>query len=232
MITFSRLGSHGRLGNQMFQIASTIGIAVKNQTEFGFPTFDNQVYFKNRLPYFNGRLPRFDVGWGFSDIYADNVDLLGYLQSELYFEHCKGIVKYYLTLEMEIEEHQGVAVHIRRGDYDGVYHTILDQVYYEPAIAIMQSIGYKKFTFFSDSPEQIKWAKQYGEIVDKGNEMADMCHFAGHEAYIIGNSTWSWWGAWLGDPYEEKMTIAPVDWFGAKANLNTLDLIPARWMLI
>ena len=37
MISFNRLGNLGHLGNQMFQYASTKGIATKNNTEFYIP---------------------------------------------------------------------------------------------------------------------------------------------------------------------------------------------------
>lgn len=230
MITFSKLGSYGRLGNQMFQIASTIGVAVKNGVEFGFPDFDNQVYFKNRLPSCRSKLPRVDVGWGYHEIFAQKADLVGYLQSEKYFENCKGIVRYYLTPDYDIEEREGVAVHVRRGDYDDLYHPRLGEEYYSVAIGAMEALGYDRFTFFSDTPEDIGWAEDYGEIRPVGSEIEDLVDFSGHEAYIIGNSTWSWWGAWLGDPYECKHVCAPYRWFGPKANLHTLDLIPDRWM--
>jgi hypothetical protein len=37
MITYSNLGKKGDLGNQLFQIASIIGIAEKNHQEYCFP---------------------------------------------------------------------------------------------------------------------------------------------------------------------------------------------------
>jgi hypothetical protein len=50
MIVFSRLGLRGNLGNQMFQIASTIGIAKLMKHEFGFPVWHYSSFFKNALP--------------------------------------------------------------------------------------------------------------------------------------------------------------------------------------
>jgi hypothetical protein len=37
MITYSNLGKKGDLGNQLFQIASIIGIAENNHQEYCFP---------------------------------------------------------------------------------------------------------------------------------------------------------------------------------------------------
>jgi len=49
-------GEYG-LGNQMFQVAATIGIATKNKLQYGFPDWHN-----NKL--FSKKLPRVDVGQG------------------------------------------------------------------------------------------------------------------------------------------------------------------------
>ena len=40
-LTFSQLGRYGRFGNQLFQIASTIGIAKKLRYNFAFPKWIN-----------------------------------------------------------------------------------------------------------------------------------------------------------------------------------------------
>ena len=37
MITFNNIGYFGRLGNQMFQYASLVGIATKKGFEYGIP---------------------------------------------------------------------------------------------------------------------------------------------------------------------------------------------------
>jgi hypothetical protein len=37
MVTFTQLGRHGEFGNQLFQIAATIGHAFKSNQEYMFP---------------------------------------------------------------------------------------------------------------------------------------------------------------------------------------------------
>ena len=37
MITFSNIGRNGRMGNQMFQYAFLVGIATRNNFEYGVP---------------------------------------------------------------------------------------------------------------------------------------------------------------------------------------------------
>ena len=46
--------------------------------------------------------------------------------------------------------------------------------------------------------------------------------------FITANSSFSWWGAWLGD-YEDKIVVCPERWYndGMKNNI-----IPDRWVKI
>jgi hypothetical protein len=51
--------------------------------------------------------------------------------------------------------------------------------------------------------------------------------------FIIANSTYSWWGAWLSQNKTKKV-IAPVQWFGTgyTKEHDTKDLIPNDWTRI
>jgi hypothetical protein len=46
-------------------------------------------------------------------------------------------------------------------------------------------------------------------------------------ASVIANSTYSWWGAKLGDP---KLVVAPKKWF--KSGVDPKDLYPQDWILV
>lgn len=118
MITFSKLGHYGRLGNQMFQYAALVGIATKYGYEFGYPpanetirantkygeTFELRKLFlgiRNFWP-FNETSdwpqyvePEGDFSAGFQllDKCNDCINLLGYFQSERYFKHCESTIR-------------------------------------------------------------------------------------------------------------------------------------------
>jgi len=51
------------------------------------------------------------------------------------------------------------------------------------------------------------------------------CH-----SFVIANSAFSWWGAWLG-PGETKHVIAPYRW-DTRGVVSMVDLIPADWETI
>ena len=67
----------------------------------------------------------------------------------------------------------------------------------------------------------------------------DLCLISKCHDFVISNSTFSWWGAWLGrrgrhpDPNMEGIggrVIAPVPWYGpGLSDVSTADLYPHEW---
>ena len=106
MITFSKLGSYGELGNQLFQIAATIGCAELTNDEYIFPRWIDVVSGNDNSRYFLHNIPQIDY---YTDTFATyteptfsytpfkkqnnkNIDLRGYFQSEKYFLHVKDTI--------------------------------------------------------------------------------------------------------------------------------------------
>ena len=60
----------------------------------------------------------------------------------------------------------------------------------------------------------------------------DLCLISKCKDFIISNSTFSWWGAWLGS-HENKRIIAPNPWYGpGLSHISTRDLFPNSWEII
>jgi len=132
-----------------------------------------------------------------------------YLQSPKYFEEFKDEIKQ-IYGEGIVKEDK-VAIHFRRGDYvnNSFYVDLSKTDYYQKA---MQLFPNEKFLLFSDDNEWLvkNWQGDYEYAT--GNEISDLKRFAGCKAQIIANSSWSWWGAYLG----EGKVIYPLEWFSDK----------------
>ena len=191
------------------------------------------------------------IGLGhFSHRVSDsNKLLLGYFQSfkwasipttkeklmQLKLKEYTGVISEYLQLS-RIEE--PLIVHVRLGDYiNEKTFGVPSLNYYANAINRMTE-GYdiKKIWLFSDEPEKAKgfiptkyWDKLrvIPEIEGSAAKTLEIMRFGKY--YIIGNSTFSWWGAFLSYTPNTRV-IAPTPWF--MNSKSPIDLIPTEWEVI
>jgi hypothetical protein len=248
MICFSNIGKMGRLGNQLFQIATTISTANRYNTEAKFYKWKYSDFFKNKIDQgLNSDLIRDffiyrESSFNYKNIEnRGNMDLLGYFQSERYFMDNPEKVRYYFDFIDELndgsigQDFNSCSIHIRRGDYLNVsdYHPFPGMEYYKKSIYYMRDIGVNKFYVFSDD---IEWCKnEFKEFLDlhyiEGNtNIKDLCLMSSCKNNIIANSSFSWWGAWLNKNTDKKI-IAPKIWFGpAKKGVITDDLYCEGWI--
>lgn len=240
MITFTELGKMGRDGNQLFQMATVIALALRNNDQYKFPTWQLEPYFNLHGCFSNNIRPTSkyqEPFFHYREIQHKNgtLDINGYFQSWKYFEDKKSEVIRLLTPNYNVRQEPGLcSIHVRRGDYLKFEdcHPVLSNNYYNKAIEISNC---KKFLIFSDD---ISWCKDNfkGNMFEfaEGNAphvdlalMAKKC-----ESNIIANSSFSWWGAYLNQSSSKKI-IAPNKWFGPKLNMhNVKDLLPNEWIRI
>jgi hypothetical protein len=138
-----------------------------------------------------------------------------------------------------------VAVHVRRGDLisdERVHfmHGCLGWAYYYKALQIIKCLIDRDHDlfFFGDDLAAISELQSkvgHSKIVShpdlSGAEDLMLMRKCRH--FITANSTFSWWGAWLGDA-ADKIVISPRQWFspsGLRQN-NVCDLIPDGWLQI
>jgi Glycosyl transferase family 11 len=179
----------------------------------------------------------------------DDTLLIGYWQSERYFETNAEAIRRDFTPRFELTErtrsHAGqiddstVCLHVRRADY--VSHAISAQVhgfvgldYYRSALEHIVEAGVTpRLLVISDEPE---WCSQHLDlgypmtVVDRlpGRSYEDMLLMSKCRYIVIANSSFSWWGAWLSDALD-KIVVAPKNWF-VGSHYETHDLIPAGWI--
>lgn len=179
-----------------------------------------------------------------------NTYFRGYWQTEKYFVDTEGLRKE-LTLREpphpgvikmaeQLRNENSVFVHIRRGDYlnpgTAAYHGNLGHAsagenyyYYSRAIKyIEEKVNSPKFVVFSDDPAWCEQNFSYPVISSQGFTQHEDLYLMSQCKHGIGaNSTFSWWGNWLGE-YPGRVCIAPQKWFNAEA--DTRDIIPERWV--
>lgn len=117
----------------------------------------------------------------------------------------------------KIKSEKSVSIHVRRGDfiYDNSQFNICHKEYYIEAIKRMESIigTDVKYFIFSDEPEFMKREFEFlnnKEVVihDKTQSNIDMIMMSLCSHNIISNSTFSFWGAFLGNQ-TNRIVIAP-----------------------
>lgn len=182
--------------------------------------------------------------------FPENAYLHGYWQSERYFAHIAEDIRRDFAfpsfssaqnaeLAARIESGLSVSLHVRRGDYLTLgAHVLCDQDYYAAALdRVLQGLGDTPTVYvFSDDPD---WAKSNlplpctKVVVDLNStdtDFEDMRLMSLCTHNIIGNSSFSWWGAWL-NANPEKRVAGPTAWFGDPKLVNP-DILPDRWLKI
>jgi len=249
MITFSKLGVKGNLGNQLFQIASTIGIAEKYGHEFFFPQWNYSKYFKYKLPVFykdesfksikEKEYNHYD--W---DLGNDNYDVDGWIQSEKYFdvEKTRQIFEFeefsrdlYLKHDSLFSK-KTILISVRRGDFvNHPYYFQLSYLFYFKAlIENFPDWEHRNLLFTSDDIEYCKYHFSFLKnslFLDNLTPIEQLALGVKCNDFIISNSTFSWWIAWLGEKKESKI-IRPIKIFrGEFASQNDdSDYFPERWI--
>jgi len=247
MITFSQLEKKGRLGNQMFQIASTIGIANINNDGYTFPKWTYGDNFEKPLNYepINNTYREGETAFHYSDYKINgNADLSGYFQSEKYWKHIEGHIRNQFEFKAELiescksllpnNEKQNIAIHIRRGDYvNNPSHYNLSVKYYLNALEYFNHSDYN-LCFFSDDIEFAKWHFSClpNAYFIHGTEIEDLCTMTLCDHFIIANSSFSWWAAYLGTKPHSTI-IRPKEHFdGNQLKHDIKDLYPNDWVVI
>lgn len=170
-ITFSSLGKIGRLGNQLFQIASTFGLAKRYNATVKFPSWPYEKYFTINLQHGPAELNRVEEKvYEYHDWeLKQSSDIKGYLQSEKYwseFYDLKNLFQFKTEFEDEVrkkyfKEHTGrktIGISIRRGDFvNNPNYAQLPISYYLSAInAYLINSSNTDILIFSDDIEYCK----------------------------------------------------------------------------
>jgi len=179
-----------------------------------------------------------------NDTYLD-----GWWQSEKYFKHVEtDIRKMFVFKKLSSEEtwkviknaekKDSVAIQVRRRDYvtnpkTAALHGALGPEYYQKAISYIQSrVNNPVFFVISDDSEWVREnIKTYSEMIfPTVSDHDQMRIMKSCKHHIIANSSFGWWGAYLGSN-PNKIVVAPQKWF-AGLDCNIDDRLPQEWIKI
>ncbi|MBK9285411.1 MAG: alpha-1,2-fucosyltransferase [Sphingobacteriaceae bacterium] len=191
---------------------------------------------------------------------SDNACVVGRWQSEKYFEACRGEIINELTIKEELltnsnyereilNSNYAVSLHVRREDVvlDNqkkvkrvhLGYNTLSIEYYQKAINYFINENKNcKFFIFS---EDLDWCKKNLDFItnavfvetekSKKGMAADLHLMSICKSYITSNSTFSWWGAYLGK-HQDKKIIAPIEWVNSTFELSPRNIFPESWIKI
>jgi hypothetical protein len=185
----------------------------------------------------------------------DNIYLDGYWQSPKYFISHEAQIKnkfkftnvlteQKLVLKNKIISSDSVCVNIRRTDYlttsASVYGNCNQSYYINGLEIIKQKLTNRSIELFVFS-DDIEWCKKNlkfslpttfvnhdfsGVKFQDYLQLMSLC-----KHFLIPNSTFAWWAAYLSEQDINKIVIAPKIWF-TDMKINTNDLIPDQWIRI
>jgi len=249
------------LGNQLFELASLIGLAKRYDTALYLPdqwkyasSFEHSPFlnFKSKESFVTIEEPAFHCCLDFFDrfegiIKNECVNIEGFLQSEGYWKPFEADVRKAFAFEKGLLEKSGeflrdndidvsqyVAISVRRGDFaTDPYHYLLPIEYYLGAY--YRYFPEKDIVVFSDD---MVWCKENFRLSGKRvlfsenkSSIEQLSLMSLFRNFIIANSTFSWWGAYL-SAAEKKVIVRPFHHFDGdlKLRADIKDHYPAEWV--
>ena len=244
----------GRLGNHMFILAA--GYAHAKRNGYRFVINEAEVipsYWNGTLAQWRQFIATSDESWikrsehrfSYTAIPAHVTSLFGYYQSSKYFSEYSDELRALFTPPQSFRDEvrrkwdslkkELVVVHIRRGDYAMLPHVhgILNEVYFMRAMNLAPQGS--KFAIFSDDIAWCKkqeWLAQFEcTFVDEPDEMRALYLMSLFDSFILSNSTFSWWGAYLAS--ERNVTVwAPDQWFHHSYITDYHDIYEPSWIRV
>ncbi len=252
MITCELIGG---LGNQLFQIYTTIAYSIDSAVPFKLPlnpilgnrhTYWDS-FFKSATPFLVHNLPQniyHEPAFAYCPLpsYRCSVTLSGYFQSYKYFMKHKETITKLLGIRQQqelIPLQDSISMHFRRGDYKKIpdYHPLLGVDYYTAALQQLETQTQCKDVLYFCEDEDIDDVQNIIRQLpqnftyrrcDASEDYLQLLWMSRCKYNIIANSTFSWWGAYLG---RAERVLYPKVWFGMMLQQHDIrDLCPPDWV--
>jgi hypothetical protein len=185
---------------------------------------------------------------------SDNTCYSGYFQSEKYFNDININKEFIISTEKKSHIQnkyknlflkKNISLHYRLGG-DRItsmmqhYHKNVSPEYYKSALDLISDYNENDYNVlvFTDNrnlAENLLSGFKYNFIyIDNNNDniidfiMMSMC-----DINIIGNSTFSWWSAYMNSKENKKVIATKTEWFGpGYKHFNLTDTFPKDWITL
>jgi hypothetical protein len=179
--------------------------------------------------------------------------LKGYWQQEQYFAPITSILRKEFTFKQEpdaanktMSEHiqtaQAISLHVRRGDYVNDpritnAHGLTPITYYQQALEkITATVNNPHIFVFSDDVDWVRhnlafdYPVTYVDFNQAEKDYEDLRLMSLCKHHVINNSSFSWWGAWLGN-HPDQIVVAPSQWM-RQPDIHASQVVPVHWHII
>lgn len=149
----------------------------------------------------------------------------------------KGLEQIHTELEPQFNLDRAAFLHIRRGDYVDLptIHYNQPMSYYEQALNLLPA-SVRRIYVFSDDIEWVKLqplfqdATRFQFVPAEFDEIQSLALMSlCTEGAICANSTFSWWGAFLGAHAKGSPVVVPSRWI---SNPPIVSLFPDSWTVL
>ena len=249
----------GRTGNIMFQIANGFVKSLEYNRQFVVPAKESSTGHLERglfrkFDFHIDKIPEPSVSkhfWG--PFHFGNIDqpendrptaYCGWYQSEKFFGNYKEVVKDAFSPTTEfihraktefpfLQKSVVAAINVRRGDYltQPRRHPVITLDYINEAIKLLPPHDYT--IILSDD---FQWCRENIKgtnliFPDKYVDQDAMWLLSLCDHFVISNSTFSWWGAYL-SRNSNKVVVSPSTWFGPDVGEDPKDVWCDGWIKI
>jgi len=194
------------------------------------------------LPFYFSKEAGFDPN--LADLQSPKT-VFGYFQTWRYFRELQDksffrnlIPQSSRSLEIikEILDNDGIAVHVRRGDYLDHRHSngLLSSLYYADALEAISASNNSPVYVFSDDLPTARTVlgriinRQNMKFVDGLGSLEGLAVISHSSRIIVANSTYSYWAGMLSS--DGSQIVAPSKWY--KGLADPKDLIPKNWRIV
>jgi hypothetical protein len=175
-----------------------------------------------------------------------NIIFHGFYQSEKFFLSNSLKVKELFSANEEfiaecynkypfLKDKNTIAIHVRRGDYIHYpnHHPVISKEFIYKSLEHIPNYKTKPVIITSDS---IEWCQE-NITIDNAIFLTDTLPWEALwimslcKHFIISNSSFSWWGAFLGET-EDSIVLCPDIWFGPDLHEDYSDIYRNNWIKI